>query len=35
VLINDAGAEGNTLIGSWRRLQRVLDTTASGPAALH
>lgn len=35
VLVNNAGAEGNTLIGSWRRLQRVLDTTASGPAALH
>jgi HD-GYP domain-containing protein (c-di-GMP phosphodiesterase class II) len=35
VLVNDAVAEGNTLIGSWRKLKSVLDTAANGPAALH
>lgn len=35
VLVSDAVAEGNTLIGSWRKLQNVLDTAANGPEALH
>lgn len=35
VLVNDASAEGNTLIGAWRDLRGVLDAAASGPAALH